>query len=209
MIFLPRGDNNGFTLVEVMISMLMSAIVVVAIYSSSQTQEASYRRQDQVVSTQQNVRAAMLMMAREIRKAGYDPNNTMSAGFTTATSNQITFTYDDDTGALASTTYLLYTVGNVQKLGRQNPTQTQPVAEYIAGLEFYYTMADDSQTLTPATLANIRAVQLTVLAQSPDVDQQSTGVQSFTTPAGQTWTLAPGYRGRQLTMNVQCRNMGL
>ena len=85
----------------------------------------------------------------------------------------------------------------------------QPIAENIHAIEFYYTLADGSQSLAPANPADIRAVQITVLAQTAQADPKFNASPTFTTPFGTDWTLPLGYRGRMTTMTVQCRNMGL
>ncbi len=69
----PQHKTTGFTLVELMIALVVASLVLGAVYSSLQSQHASYLAQDQVVEMQQNLRAAMNVMAREIRMAGYDP----------------------------------------------------------------------------------------------------------------------------------------
>jgi prepilin-type N-terminal cleavage/methylation domain-containing protein len=69
-----RNDHEkGFTLVEFLVAIGISAIVLAAIYSVYYAQQKSYVVQEQVAEMQQNLRAAMYIMAREIRMAGYDP----------------------------------------------------------------------------------------------------------------------------------------
>lgn len=206
--------KNGFTLVELLITLLMSSVVVFSLYSVSKKQQDTYVAQDQVVAMQDNLRAAMLLPIKEIRMAGYDPTGTANATITTATSTTLRFSMDlngdrDTNDSGEDITYSLYTADGIQKLGRKNPTQNMPVAEYITNLEFYYTMADGSQTLTPATLNNIRAVQMTVLAQTMNAAPDSTAVSSFTTASGVIWTIPAGFKGRMEIVTVQCRNMGL
>jgi hypothetical protein len=162
---------------------------------------------------QDNLRAAMLMMKREVKMAGYDPLALANAGFITATANALNFTMDvnsdgdvNDSGE--NITYDLYTNGT-QRLGRKNPAANTPVADNIANLEFYYTLADGTKTTAPANPADIRAVQITVLAKTAISTSNNIGKTSFLTPSGATWTLVSGFRGRMQTALVKCRNMGL
>lgn len=66
-------NKEGFTLVELMITLVISGIVVAAIYSAYIVQQRSYTAQDAVAEMQQNIRAAMMLMGRDIRMAGYRP----------------------------------------------------------------------------------------------------------------------------------------
>lgn len=66
-------DNGGFTLVELMITLVISGVIVAAIYSTYITQQRSYTSQEAVAEMQQNIRAAMVVMSADIRMAGYKP----------------------------------------------------------------------------------------------------------------------------------------
>ena len=65
--------NKGFTLIELMIAMAISGIVAGGIFTAYQSQQKSYTVQEGVSVMQQNLRAGMDIMAREIRMAGCDP----------------------------------------------------------------------------------------------------------------------------------------
>jgi type IV pilus assembly protein PilW len=84
----------GFTLIELLIAMLLASIVMAAAYATYLTQQKSYFAQNQVVEMQQNIRAAMLMLSRDIREAGCDPTQVAGAGFVTATAGQLRITRD-------------------------------------------------------------------------------------------------------------------
>lgn len=99
----PMGTScreTGFTLIEMMITLAISSLIIGAIYSSYLVQQHSYLVQEQVAQMQQNLRAALMVMSREIRMAGYDPTESAGAGITAATTGQISFTMDitDNTG---------------------------------------------------------------------------------------------------------------
>ncbi|MBU1140797.1 MAG: prepilin-type N-terminal cleavage/methylation domain-containing protein, partial [Proteobacteria bacterium] len=85
-------NNRGFTLVELMITLVIVGIISAAMYTAFTTQLQSYTAQDQVAEMQQNIRAAMDIMTREIRMAGFDPRSTSGADITTATAANLVFT---------------------------------------------------------------------------------------------------------------------
>lgn len=86
--------NQGFTLVEVMITLLISGIISLAVYSQYRVQQHTYTVQDQVGQMQQNIRAALQMMVTSIRQAGCDPTGRAGAGIVVASPNQFQFTAD-------------------------------------------------------------------------------------------------------------------
>src|SRR3989339_279506 len=96
-----REREMGFTLVELLVSMAIAGIVMASIYSSYYSQQKAYVIQEQVAGMQQNLRAAMYHLERDIRMAGYDPTGKAGSGIITATSPAIPnppvfqFTKDD------------------------------------------------------------------------------------------------------------------
>jgi type IV pilus assembly protein PilW len=68
-----KNDPKGMTLIELLVAMAVGMIAMAAIYGTYQGQEKAFVNQQLVIDMQQNVRAAMLLMTREIRMAGYDP----------------------------------------------------------------------------------------------------------------------------------------
>jgi prepilin-type N-terminal cleavage/methylation domain-containing protein len=66
-------SRYGFTLVELMVAMAIGLIVTGAIYAMYQSYQRSQVAQQLAVDMQQNGRAAMALMKREIRMAGYNP----------------------------------------------------------------------------------------------------------------------------------------
>ena len=72
--------NKGFSLVELLIAMAVASILMGLIYNTYQAQQKSYTSQNLAVEMQQNIRAAMSLMKREIRMAGYDPLEVGSDG---------------------------------------------------------------------------------------------------------------------------------
>lgn len=82
MIHCERGfSKKGFTLIELIIAMMVSAFVIAALYSAYVTQSRVYTSQEAVAEMQQNIRGAMVALSRDIRLAGYDTIGTAGAGF--------------------------------------------------------------------------------------------------------------------------------
>ncbi len=233
--------NKGFTLIELLVVMAVSGIIMTGVYSAFKTQQDSYIAQDQVAEMQQNLRAGLSILADDLRMAGYDIDKngtkTGTAGVTTAKANEITFTLvadtdgidndnadgdnksatgADETGELKTITYQLYdayTDGDMD-LGRKvDGSVNQAVAENIEQLEFYYTLDDGTQTLTPtaAQLSKIRSVEVSILATTNHLDRNYTNIQTYTSASGVDWTPATkdNFRRRFQSMTVQCRNMGM
>jgi type IV pilus assembly protein PilW len=68
-----RSNNKGLTLVELMVAMAISLAAFGVIYQAYAAQQRARTREQLVVDMQQNARAAMAFMRRELRMAGFDP----------------------------------------------------------------------------------------------------------------------------------------
>jgi type IV pilus assembly protein PilW len=86
--------NKGFTLVELMVTLAISSLVMSGIYAVFHKQVATHNTERLVVSMQQNARAAMSFMERDIRMARYDP--TGSGLFTITTANRARLQFQSD-----------------------------------------------------------------------------------------------------------------
>jgi type IV pilus assembly protein PilW len=102
-----RFSNQGFTMVELLVAMVVSLLALAAIYSTFLAQHRSYQVQEEAADMQQNIRAAMYYMQREIRMAGDNPFKSLPLsnfgiipinGHTGAGRNSITFTEDVNSG---------------------------------------------------------------------------------------------------------------
>ena len=100
----PLYGQQGMTLIELMIAMVFSSFVIAAIVMAFRSQETSSLVQETVTAMQQNNAAAMNIMTRELRMAGYDLTESGIPGFTTASSSLINFTADlNDDGDVSDT----------------------------------------------------------------------------------------------------------
>ncbi|OQX13984.1 MAG: hypothetical protein BWK76_15375 [Desulfobulbaceae bacterium A2] len=69
----------GFTLVELLITLVISGVALAGVYTIFVSQQRSYIVQDEVVEMQQELRATMEIVAREIRNAGRDTTSSRTA----------------------------------------------------------------------------------------------------------------------------------
>jgi len=118
---LPSLDRRGLTLVELMVSMAIFAVVMGVGFSVMVGARDSYQATRQRVHYQQSMRAVLSMITREVRSTGCDPagagfDKIGSAGLTTIQCNMdlngdgdamdfspdenITYVYDPGTGDL-------------------------------------------------------------------------------------------------------------
>lgn len=200
--------KDGFTLVELMISLLIGGVVMAGVISAFLSQHKSYLVQDDNVFMQENMRSAVEIMTRDLRMIGYDPDG-LGAGITAVAANSLTFTKGDDAGGLETIIYSLYDAygDNDSDLGRNlNGGGQTPVAENVEALDFVY--LNESGAVTP-TLADIRTIQfaLVVRAETPDLKYVDTNI--YTNLQGTTILAPPGdnFRRRLYRSSVVCRNL--
>lgn len=192
--------QKGFTIVELLIYIAMFGMVLTAMYGLLITNSRSYSSQENRVEMTQDLRAAMNIMAREIRTAGCDPTDAGDIGFVDdgddrydTDDNSIHFTMDlDEDGSIGASediNYYLYVSDGIQKIGRRTGSvgSPSPVAENITAMTFLYQFADGEQGVPDETdvdttndLADIRSVQITIAAQTAKVDPISLETKSHT-----------------------------
>lgn len=86
--------TGGFTLVEMMIAIAIFGVVLTGIYSVYQAQVRSHYTQQQIMDMQQNIRAALYLMEREIKMAGLNPAGADGIGITLADAHSLGFNMD-------------------------------------------------------------------------------------------------------------------
>jgi len=67
-------SNAGFTLVELLVAIALGLVILAGLYQTFRTQHDSYIVQDQVAAMQQNLRAAMYLITRDLQMAGWYTN---------------------------------------------------------------------------------------------------------------------------------------
>ncbi|UCE54272.1 MAG: prepilin-type N-terminal cleavage/methylation domain-containing protein [Desulfobacterales bacterium] len=206
-------QKNGFTLVELMVTMVVAAILLAGIYAAYQAQLRTHVTQQAVVDIQQNLRGAMYFMQRSIRMAGFGDGAGFVADFATdydddfgetsgaiTGANSIAFTIDnDDDGVIDinDSELIAYRLNNNNlEVWREDPDTAgdwnwEPIAQNIASLNFVYLDSDNSALGNPPTPADIRSVQITIEARTVD----------------EMYTRAVAKNAQRLTVQVRCRNL--
>lgn len=232
---LKAQSEQGFTLVELMIAVALAGFIVSQMYLVFISNKKSSISQERVAEMQQNLRATMYPLVRDIRMAGYDPSGDADwAGIVQAAPGRIDMymdmngngTYDaaappgmkerlqfgfpaatdaDDDGIPDD--------GSSDSIGVQTSGAGgyQPIGDDIESFEFLY-LDGDGQPST--TLSEIRSVQISLLAITNKADRDYTNNQTYDPASGinANWKRAANtdnFRRRLLITTVFCRNLGL
>lgn len=91
---LEKPNNRGFTLFELLISLAITGIILGSVYVIYASQQKSYSLQEEIAAMQQNIRAAMYIMEKEIRMAGFDPTDSGNFGITDIRKRNINYMVD-------------------------------------------------------------------------------------------------------------------
>jgi type IV pilus assembly protein PilW len=183
------NKEDGFSLVELLIYMLMFIVVMGALYSVFIGNTKSYSSQENKMEMVQDLRAAMHLLVSDIRMAGLDPTDADGIGFVDdaddkydTDGNSIHFTMDFDcNGAIDNSeniNYFLKNSGGVQQIVRRTGDGSEPVvAENIRSLSFAYRFEDgdigtpdESDGDTTNDFEDIRSVLIAMTGETAEVD---------------------------------------
>jgi len=230
-----RCSNQGFTMVELLVAMVVSLLAMAAIYSTFLTQFKSYHLQEETADMQQNIRAAMYYMQKEIRMAGCDPQRKGIFGFIQAdgdfaNANSIRFSEDVNDGAgglpdgvLNANETIQYNLNDSDgdlvndELVRNGVT----VAQNIDAIDFVYFDGSDPPVrlnpgpgltnVSPTNYDNIRSVEITIVARTDDNLLASSTSRTYKNQQLDTIWVSPtdNFSRRRLTFSLKFRNLGL
>ncbi len=195
-------NEQGFTIIELVVSVAIGMLLLGVALSMFYIQRKSFITQEQISEMQQNVRAAMEIISRETRMAGYNPKKATFDGVTYDTS-QLRIQADlNGDGVTTATdyediTYLYYdeTDPNYPREIKRKLKSTgtfQPLAENIEDFNFDY--LDSIGTGTTAS-SEISQVRITIIGRTARPDP-------FYNPNN-------GYRTYTLTSYVTPKNLNL
>ncbi len=224
-------ENKGFTLIELMITLVISSIIMTGIYAVYSAQSTARKNQQIVVDMMQNLRAGIYYMEREIRVAGFDPAKTANAGITVANLSDIQFTLDNDqdgnllTGAVSdpgeSIHYMLTNDGDGDgmavdlgggSLQRQDGAGAfETIANNIDALQFFYFNAAGAQTTNVNAIATVQIAMVARGATGETGGYTNNRTYSVTLIDGSVVNVLPAQndniRRELLTTSVRCRNL--
>jgi type IV pilus assembly protein PilW len=220
---------KGFSLIEILISIAISSIIIIVIYQLFDNQQRVYLTQDHVVKMQQNLRAGLYLMTKELRTAGFDPLDTGRFGFVSdfdppndifaqdidyaVDDNIIAFTIDDNEDGIIQANdneqiaYRLNTSNNTLERYSATRKQWEPMAVNVDALNFVYLDRNGNIATNPA---NIHAIEITILVKTKEKDFHYTNTQTYQNKRGKN--ICPTctndhYRRRLLTTTVRVRNL--
>jgi len=183
--------TDGFTIIEMLVAMALVGIVMGAIYGVFASSNRSYHTQDSVADAQQNVRAGIDFMVRDLRMAGLDPLDKAGAGIETAAGSNLRFTADLDMDGI---------IDNPDASDGIDEADLERVAYEYDGanlLERVLYKADGTEEDRQTLVDNVSALQFTY----PDAASVVISMTVRGTDAhGQIFT-------RTLNTRVSCRNL--
>ncbi len=187
------NTERGFSLIELLSSIAISGIILAAITATFISQSRSYDAQAQINGMQQGARAAMGMITREARMAGYNTN--VAAVFDGITYNvneiRIQANLNGDTNTDDANEDITYEYDTVNKLiERTTGGNTEILVENIDEFTFSYL----NETGGAATTSDdIRQIQITITAKTRKPDPG--------------YAINGGYRTFTLTSLITPRNL--
>lgn len=76
----PPAKTDGFTLVELTVALAVAMVVLGAVYSFYAAQQRHFTNQRLMLRARQNLRGALMVIERELRMVGYDPEDSGAFG---------------------------------------------------------------------------------------------------------------------------------
>lgn len=206
MTFIRKTTDNqrGFSIIGLLISIALSSLLLVGVFNIYSVQNKTFIAQDQVIEMQENVRAAMDIMVRDIRMTGYDPTGAGSIGivFVDDALPSLQFSADiNENGVIGADeadediTYS-YDSGSLE-IKRKGFTNDifRPLVGNIENLTFNYYDASGTLLPSPVNIAEIRSVEISITVRAGNSDPY--------------YGSNSGYRTRTLTSRAYLRNLGL
>ncbi|MBN2297684.1 MAG: prepilin-type N-terminal cleavage/methylation domain-containing protein [Deltaproteobacteria bacterium] len=174
------ADKNGLTLIELMIVMVLSLILMGAVYMAYQTQQISSQVQYQTSALQSELRVALDIMQMDIVNAGCDrcatdTNSVQGIGINSGpTILELAMNYDTCVApALYSPYWARYQLSGGEIWRTDSDLNNDVIIQNITTFGLTYTDQNGNDiTSSPlgANAGNVYYVQINITVHSPDVD---------------------------------------
>jgi prepilin-type N-terminal cleavage/methylation domain-containing protein len=189
----------GVTLIELMIVLVLASVVTAAIYATFISQQKSYATQTKVSDMQQNARAALILMERDLRMAAFgvgDNGFTVKSYAGTNITSAITVTNNATTPDQITVVYAMQVISNVTAVSGNTVT---------LGSAAGFGTANGQQYIAFETVTGIYTIQgitgnILTLDTAPPDDHIATI--SSLSPTGSPTTGARAYLVQAITYQV-------
>jgi hypothetical protein len=151
------STERGYALAELLAACAVLGLLMAALFLTLQQGQTVYLFGAGRVEVQQNARGALDRMLRELRTA---------TQVTTATANNVRFTYLDETNTLVTVEYLLN--GTSLQRNQTVPAISGQPAVLVGGVSGFTVTYYDINDVSGATAANTRAVEIQITTRSED-----------------------------------------
>ena len=178
--FIKFRNLDGFTLVELMVSMGIGMVILAAVTTTFMSQTRIYNAQEQINEMQQNARGALDIISRELKMAGYKPNGGGFNGVTYSTTQLMVQADLDSNGAISASSTANEQITYAYDSGNQRITRAvgtggaQVLAEHITAFTFSYLNGSAAATTVSADIRQV-TVSLTATTAKPDPNFTSNG----------------------------------
>lgn len=195
-----NDEQRGFSLVEVLVATLVFSAAVAGVLTLVSATQRSYANEKSNVDAVWQGRAAIDLMVRELRMAGYPPKNTyvtsagltpansnlVAATFVTATATDVVFEADlDGSGTVRRVEYCLSGSTLTRSAVSKNPDGSVPAPVYATVAEnvnngttplFEYTTDPNSVQAPPG---NVNSVRILLVLRTANPDPKNRQYRSF------------------------------
>jgi type IV pilus assembly protein PilW len=171
---------EGFTLVELMVSMSIGMVILAAVTTTFMSQTRIYNAQEQINEMQQNARGALDIITREVKMAGYKPNGGGFNGVTYSTTQLMIQADLDSDGAISTSSTANEQIRYVFDSANQRITRAvgsgsaQILAEHISAFSFGYLDTNGTATTVAANIRQV-SISITAITAKPDPNYTSNG----------------------------------
>ena len=151
----PIRNKTGFTVVEVLISLAISAMLLASLAVAFNSSIMNYNENENIFKTINNARQAMFRMTTQLRTAdAVDPNAATDAcSLITADGEDITYKYNNSDNKL-------YLITN-----DDDTDSDYVVCENVTAMTF------TQQTFVEDAITKVRSVQISITVQSGDIEK--------------------------------------